>query len=368
MPGDAGKISTAASPGGEHSHEKLNNCNNPKINTPRVEAARILFFWRLLTFPISLSTVSAYMNTLAAYAPGHITGIFFIDDLDSDPLKRGSLGAGFSIDPGATTRIETARGALLEFYLNGRAAELNVSSTVVSHFIDSAPTLPERNIIVSHKIDLPQGSGFGTSGAGALSLALALNQWGGAPFSNAEAAQFAHRAEVECKTGLGTVIGEFFGGFEIRTKTGAPGYGEISAIPYQDDLRAVFAVRGPYSTSKALASAKIRDKVNLNGKAALDGLQLEPSVQNFLRYSRQFAEGTGLFTPWVADILEVLDAHRIIGSMLMFGEGVFTLASAEKAADIEAELRSYCARKSGDDAITPVVFTAGINSSGGTLL
>lgn len=317
------------------------------------------------------------MDTVAAYAPGHITGIFFIDDLDSDPLKRGSLGAGFSIDPGATTRIETLRDGrsapasrteLPHFYLNGAAAELDVSSTVFSHFIDSAPTLPERNLIVSHKIDLPQGSGFGTSGAGALSLALALNQWGGAPFSNTEAAQFAHRAEVECRTGLGTVIGEFFGGFEIRTKTGAPGYGEILHIPYQEDLRAVFAVRGPYSTSKALASAEVRNKVNLNGKTALDGLQRDPSVQNFLRYSRQFAEGTGLFTPWVADILEVLDAHRIIGSMLMFGEGVFTLASADKAAEIEAELRSYCARKAGEDTTPPVVFTAGINSSGGTLL
>ena len=322
------------------------------------------------------------MDTIAAYAPGHVTGIFFIDDLDSDPLKRGSLGAGFSIDPGATTRIEaprggsadsshseySKRGGFPQFYLNGAAAELDVSSTVCSHFIDSAPTLPERNIIVSHKIDLPQGSGFGTSGAGALSLALALNQWYGAPFSNAEAAQFAHRAEVECRTGLGTVIGEYYGGFEIRTKTGAPGYGEISHIPYQEDLRAVFAVRGPSSTSKALASAEVRDKVNLNGKTALEGLQRDPSVQNFLRYSRQFAEGTGLITPWVADILEVLDAHRIIGSMLMFGEGVFTLASADKAADIEAELHAYCARKFGGDTVTPVVFTAGINSSGGTLL
>ena len=264
----------------------------------------------LLTFPIFLSTVIAKMNSLAAYAPGHVTGIFFIDDLDTDPLKRGSLGAGFSIDLGVTTQISTTdsfpKPGLStgpRFILNGEPSELDVSATLYTYFIESQPNLPYTELTISHKIDLPQGSGFGTSGAGALSLAMALNRWYGLPFTNDEAAQFAHRAEVECKTGLGTVIGEYYGGFEIRTHTGAPGIGRIKQIPYPEDLRAVFAVRGPYSTSKALSTQAVRDMVNLHGKKALDGLQRDPSVSNFLRYSRQFAEGTGLFTPWITDIL-----------------------------------------------------------------
>ncbi len=316
------------------------------------------------------------MNSLAAYAPGHVTGIFFIDDLDKDPLKRGSLGAGFSIDLGATTWINESAGmsnsaqppAGPRFILNGEPRELDVSAAVYSHFIESQPNLPHTGLTISHNIDLPQGSGFGTSGAGALSLAMALNRWYGSPFSNEEAAQFAHRAEVECKTGLGTVIGEYYGGVEIRTRTGAPGIGRLTQIPYPEDLRAVFAVRGPYSTSKALSSPMVRDMVNLHGKNALDGLQRDPSVSNFLRYSRQFAEGTGLFTPWITDILEVLDAHHSIGSMLMFGEGVFTLAPADKAVEIERKLRSYCERTGSTDSKGTVVFSTGINSSGGTLL
>jgi len=39
-------------------------------------------------------------------------------------------------------------------------------------------------------------------------LSLALNQLYGAGLSAIEAAQPAHIAEVECKTGLGTVMGE----------------------------------------------------------------------------------------------------------------------------------------------------------------
>ena len=316
------------------------------------------------------------MNSLAAYAPGHVTGIFFIDDLDTDPLKRGSLGAGFSIDLGATTRISATNNfpetglskAEPRFILNGEPSELDVSAAVYTHFIESQPNLPHIGMTISHKIDLPQGSGFGTSGAGALSLAMALNRWYGSPFSNEETAQFAHRAEVECKTGLGTVIGEYYGGFEIRTKTGAPGIGRITQIPYPEDLRAVFAVRGPSSTSKALSTPSVRDMVNLHGKKALDGLQRDPSVSNFLRYSRQFAEGTGLFTPWITDILEVLDEHHSIGSMLMFGEGVFTLAPADKAVEIEGQLRNYCKRTDSDNTNGTVVFSTKINSSGGTLL
>jgi len=336
------------------------------------------FFFILLTFPIFLSTVNAKMNTIAAYAPGHVTGIFFIDDLDTDPLKRGSLGAGFSINAGARTEIteqpssknrDTTHTDTPIFTLNGKAAELDVSAAVFSHFIESQTNLPYQQLSISHKIDLPQGSGFGSSGAGALSLALALNRWFGSPFSQEEAAQFAHRAEVECKTGLGTVIGEYYGGFEVRTHPGAPGVGRIVKIPFQTDMRAVFALRGPYSTSSALSSSRIRDKVNLHGKTALDGLQRDPSVNNFLRYSRQFAEGTGLFTPWVADILEALDARKIIGSMLMFGEGVFTLAPADRAAEIEGELKEYCARKNCTKLRdTPVVFTEAINQTGGILL
>jgi len=75
-------------------------------------------------------------------------------------------------------------------------------------------------IIIKHSINVPIGAGFGTSGAAALSLALALNEVFDLGMSKIEAAQLAHIAEVECKTGLGTVAAETFGGLEIRVKPG----------------------------------------------------------------------------------------------------------------------------------------------------
>ena len=39
--------------------------------------------------------------------------------------------------------------------------------------------------------------------------------------------QIAHNAEIASNTGLGTVIAEFTGGFEIRTGIGGPGIGQF---------------------------------------------------------------------------------------------------------------------------------------------
>jgi mevalonate kinase len=55
-------------------------------------------------------------------------------------------------------------------------------------------------VTVDHHLEVPIGAGFGTSGAAALSLALALNNIFGLGMSKAEAAQIAHVAEIKCKT------------------------------------------------------------------------------------------------------------------------------------------------------------------------
>ena len=77
----------------------------------------------------------------------------------------------------------------------------------------------------------PSVAGFGSSGGGALSLALALNEAADAGLTRVEAAQIAHVAEIECKTGLGSVFAAERGGFGILTKPGAPGIGEALSYP-----------------------------------------------------------------------------------------------------------------------------------------
>ena len=76
---------------------------------------------------------------------------------------------------------------------------------------------------IKHGISIPIGFGLGSSGAGALSLSYALNDALDIGLGRNQTAQIAHHGDIACKTGLGTVIAEFLGGFEIRTSIGAPG-------------------------------------------------------------------------------------------------------------------------------------------------
>jgi pantoate kinase len=181
---------------------------------------------------------------------------------------------------------------------------------------------------------MPIGAGFGTSGAAALSLALALNKTFELGMTKTEAAKIAHTAEVECKTGLGTVIAEAFGGIEVRTKPGAPGIGEVRHIPAEKDIVVVCLSFGPLSTKKFLSDWAVRKRINKFGGKLLDGLVEEPSVANFMKFSRQFAEHVGLISDKLRNILKAADEAGFVCSMPMFGESIFTVIEKDSLPEL----------------------------------
>ncbi len=308
------------------------------------------------------------MDKTTAFAPAHSTGLFFIHDTADELLYKGSLGAGFSIDLGVYTTVtlsEPKKGGSAEprFHLNGEAApldELPVSKAVYQHFLERCGDLADRELAADHKIEPPQGSGFGTSGSGALSLALALNAALEYPVTAEEAGGIAHMAEIECRTGLGTVISEFFGGFEIRTEVGAPGYGKIDPMGFETGLTAVFAVFGPYSTHSALSDSRIRERINELGRHYYRELLASPTVEHFLDYSAAFSKGTGLMTENCAAAIELMEREGFIGAMLMFGDAAFSLLPHEESSRLEAGLKKNFPGAE--------VFSSLINSTGGKVL
>jgi pantoate kinase len=196
-------------------------------------------------------------------------------------------------------------------------------------------------ILVDHYTEVPLGAGFGTSGAAALSLALALNKVLGLSLSRIEAAQLAHVAEIECKTGLGTVIAETFGGGEIRVKPGAPGVGEIKEIPIPNDMMIASLVFGPSSTKNFLADQRTRKLVNELGGKLVDKLVKEPTITNFLKLSRQFAEHIGLVTDKTRKALDLANHTSFVCSIPIFGEAVFTLGKRESFRELFETFHKY---------------------------
>ena len=190
------------------------------------------------------------------------------------------------------------------------------------------------SVKVNHYTDLPIGSGFGTSGAGALSLSLALNEILDLGMTRVEAAQLAHEAEVSVRTGLGTVSAELEGGIDLRSVAGAPGIGEINKIPLTADLICVALVYGPMLTSKVLNNEVLRERINIIGRPLLNRLIESPDVETFLKCSSEFTKSIGLMTPRVNKALTKFEELGYNSGMIMFGEGVFTLIEKKEVSRI----------------------------------
>jgi len=295
------------------------------------------------------------MKEAVAFAPCHITGIFQIFDESADALRVGSKGAGVSLNLGALTSVSIVegKGYSLKISINNHVANsAQVSEHVVDAFLSRYSHAADSEISVEHHVEVPIGAGLGTSGAAALGLALALNEALELGLPRIEAAQLAHIAEVECKTGLGTVIAETFGGLEIRVNPGAPGVGEMKRLPIPENAVVACHVFGPLSTRKFLTDRETRCRINRFGGELIEELLEAPTTINFMSLSRQFAEHVGLITQHVRGLLNAADKIGVVCSMPMFGESVFTITDEENVEQILQIFQEYCS--TGQTIVTKI--------------
>ncbi len=273
--------------------------------------------------------------TCVAFSPCQITGFFRVHDDFEDTSRIGSTGAGVNLEQGVTTRVflDEALRTSITIFLNGTPLRKPVvSKAVLGEYLDTYGGAWQ--VQVFHECPLPVGTGYGTSGAGAASLSLAINEAMGNSFSREEALRVAHRAEVDCRTGLGTVASVSKGGFNIRVTPGAPGVGEVRKIPLSRMLRVVSGSFGPIPTSKLLSNRRFRKRVNLCGRRLLDRLLRQPDETNFLRLSRSFADCSGLLTPRLSELLGSLEEGGVLASMMMIGDGAFCIVPQDTASSV----------------------------------
>ncbi|MFX1565545.1 MAG: pantoate kinase [Promethearchaeota archaeon] len=276
------------------------------------------------------------MKKTRAFSPGHITGFFQICDDSENLLEKGSRGAGVSVSRGVTTTIEAkpANAVKIKIAINGDiSSPAPVSRTIATRFLELGPSKPYE-VQINHQVELPIGSGFGTSGAGALSLALAMKEVMELDLSTLEAAQIAHIAEVQHRTGLGSVIAELVGGIEIRSIAGGPGVGQVETLPNSNEYKVVCLPFGPIPTPLHLNNPNSRRLINERGGILTDALRANPTVSNFLEYSRNFAEHIGIITKRVNAVLQEADDDGIVCSSAIFGENVFSIVGPDQIQDL----------------------------------
>ncbi len=275
------------------------------------------------------------MKEASAFAPGHLTGFFQICDEAEDPLMKGARGAGFSIEIGVHTKVavEPSESDNISVVMNGRATgEAVVSENVVKRMLAMAEE-PQR-VEVTHEIETPIGAGFGSSGGGAITIALALNEALGLGLSYVEAARVAHVAEIECKTGLGSVFATTEGGFGVLYRPGAPGIGEALKYDRSDELAAVYMHFGPISTSEALSDPVLRRRINDLGGRFVDEIKGDLGSSRFMMLSRRFTDYVGIATPRLRVVLDKADEAGVPCAMAMFGEALFSLVSKDETSKV----------------------------------
>ena len=259
------------------------------------------------------------------YAPSHITGFFAICD-HKDPLYKGSIGSGIVLEAGCLTEVSLGKNFPVKarIKINGVEEEAPTTRYVVEHLAGTAA------VSVSTNFEVPVGCGFGASGAGALSTALALNELLSLNLTVNEVAHVAHCAEVENSTGLGDVMAEIHGGVVIRRKPGPPGIGVSDRIPHTNE-KISYVVFGPKLTKAVLAEGgeELKRQINEAGKNALKALMRKPTIETFMRASREFSLRSGLMSDTCKDAIEALDAEGKVASVAMIGEAVFVIGDSE---------------------------------------
>ncbi len=292
-----------------------------------------------------------------AFSPAHITG-FFKAELDGkEPNQLGSLGAGFSIQKGVKTTVNVR--SKTEHDINNYAIRVkgfNTGDIRVSEYVLNEFLLDGKYFDVTHEIDVPVGYGFGCSGAVALSLAIALNDALKYGYTKTKVAQIAHKAEIKCQTGLGDVLASYHGGFEIRTKSGAPGVGKVQRITPKEKLEVMIICFNPISTKKFLKE-KISLINGLGGKM-VQKLVKSQDMDEFQDMSIKFAQYIHVITPKMNKVIKDLHDNGIKCGIALFGETIFSLVPKDKKQKALEILKKY------DDGI---VITSRIDNSGARL-
>ncbi len=279
-----------------------------------------------------------------AFCPAHITGFFkaHLDDSQNNLENLGSMGAGFSIKQGVTTKvkIDEKNGQESNFKIITKGYQpdkTNISEYVLNEFLKFGE-FSTKFFDIQHKISIPVGYGLGSSSAVALSLSFALDQALDTKLDKTMIGQIAHNAEVNCKTGLGDVLASFHGGFEIRVKPGAPGIGSVEKITI-DKISIIMICFSPISTNKFIKERL--PQINGLGGKMVNRLLESKNIEHFQDMSLEFAKYVDVMTPRMQKLVEELSKNNIKCGIALFGETIFSMISKEDEDKVMEILQKY---------------------------
>ncbi len=280
------------------------------------------------------------MKTAKAFAPAAISSFFEIHDTENnkpitDLERMGARGGGFGLQKGVHTKItaQEAKTNTIRVFINSKPApQAKTTQTVVEMLL--AKMDKKFDVSVWHEIDVPIGTGFGTSAGGALTAGLAVKKALELPLTYNQIGKIAHIAEIKCRTGLGTVSSlTFAGGCVLVVEPGAPGICQIDRIPLTEKYMIVAGFFPSNILNKSMLSDAEKQKmINRYGKETMKAILANPSLRNFLDSCWHFSENTGFATPNVRKLVKLAKEAGAVGAAQnMLGEAVHALVNQKTA-------------------------------------
>jgi len=279
-------------------------------------------------------------KTARAFAPAAISSFFEIRDTQNgkpiaDLEKVGAIGGGFGLEKGVTTTVtaEEAQKNSVKVFINSKPAnEAKTTKQVIETLLSKTNT--KNAITVEHQIEVPVGTGFGTSAGGALTAGLALREALGLPLTYNQIGKIAHVAEIECFTGLGTVSSlTFSGGCVLVIEPGAPGICQIDRIPISPEYMLVAGFfKSNIPKKSVLASPQKKCEINQYGEKTLEAILSKPTIENFLECCWDFSQKAGFATENIRRLVALAKKAGAIGAAQnMIGEAVHAIVHEENA-------------------------------------
>lgn len=253
------------------------------------------------------------MDEARAYCPASLSLIFKACP-DKNPLKTGSVGVGFTVDKKVSVQVKSAVKNRVIF--NGKEISFPTVLTVLEKFKKTAE--------VSITSSLPLGFGFGISGASALATSFATNKLFALNKSPLELAGIAHLAEIENKTGLGSVGTQLTGGFLVKNKPGIPV--DATSLPFVGKKLYVVII-DRLETPTILRSQYLLREINKFADLALEKIRKMENItlEEVIDISYIYAKKSRLISnKKVISIIHKIKENKGHATMAMLGNVIIT--------------------------------------------
>jgi pantoate kinase len=287
-----------------------------------------------------------------AFSPAGISSFFQACLWDSkgellkDPALIGSRGGGIVIKKGVITELEIlpSQKNTIKVFINGKLTpNAHTTRTAIEFVLKEVKQA--YNVIIRHHIEVPMSAGYGTSGAGALSSVMALNDALELELSKYEIGKIAHIAEVRCQTGLGSVSGILNGGIVLIVVPGVEGLFNIERVPINPNFagKVVTALVSPIKTRGVIKSYEKLRKINEYGEITLKLIRENPTIENFFKSCKDFAINSGLMSVLIKKMTDVaVEAGGCLGATQnMIGDAMHAIVEPDFVTNVIKALGNY---------------------------